>query len=223
MNYNDWTHMGLGPEYTIEINPNFGRKMGFGRTETVHILIALAALSVSFAILYARVGGFFSKDPVVNIIGWLLFSVVAVTTSFLFHELGHKLVAQRMGAWAEFRMFPAGLFAGVIMSLFGFLIAAPGAVMISGRINDRENGIISIAGPAVNAVLGAIFLALAMLTTGKLMILLFLIARLNIILGIFNMIPFPPLDGSKIVKWNAPAYVAMAGVLVALYVLTRVL
>ena len=62
-----------------------------------------------------------------------------------------------------------------------------------------------------------------MLTTAKLMILLFLLARLNIILGIFNMIPFPPLDGSKIVKWNVPAYVAMAGVLVALYVLTRVL
>ncbi|MGN1044420.1 MAG: site-2 protease family protein [Candidatus Methanomethylophilaceae archaeon] len=215
--------MGPTPEYTIEINPNFGRRMGFGRTETKHILIAVVALSVSFAILYAKVGGFFSQDPVINTLGWLLFSLVAVTTSFLFHELGHKLTAQRMGAWAEFRMFPAGLVAGLVMSLFGFLIAAPGAVMISGRINDRENGIISIAGPAVNAVLGAVFLALAMLTTGKLMLLFYLIARLNIILGIFNMIPLPPLDGSKVIKWNVPAYVAMAGVLIALYVLTRVL
>ena len=209
------------PEYTIEINPNFGRKMGIGKEELKHIAIAVLVLSVSFTILYRNVTGFFSTNWMLNLLGWFAFSLVAVTCSFLLHELGHKFVAQRMGAWAEFRMYPAGLVMGLIMSVLGFLIAAPGAVMISGRINDKDNGLISIAGPAVNGALAAIFLALALKTTGELMVLFYLIANLNVILAIFNMLPIMPFDGSKIYKWSRPVYFVTAGLLVALYFLIR--
>ena len=209
------------PEYTIEINPNFGRKMGIGKEELKHIAIAVLVLSVSFTILYRNVTGFFSTNWMLNLLGWFAFSLVAVTCSFLLHELGHKFVAQRMGAWAEFRMYPAGLVMGLIMSVLGFLIASPGAVMISGRINDKDNGLISIAGPAVNGALAAIFLALALKTTGELMVLFYLIANLNVILAIFNMLPIMPFDGSKIYKWSRPVYFVPAGLLVALYFLIR--
>ena len=209
------------PEYTIEINPNFGRKMGVGRLEMKHIAIAVLALSASFTILYMGVKNFFSTNWIINTLCWFGFSLVAVTFSFLLHELAHKFVAQRMGAWAEFRMYPAGLVLGLIMSAMGFLIAAPGAVMISGRINDRDNGIISLAGPAINGVLGIMFLALAMVTSGHIMIACYLIARLNVILAIFNMIPIMPFDGSKIYKWNRPVYFTTAVVLIALYMVIR--
>lgn len=211
------------PEYTIEINPNFGRRMGVGKTEMKHIAIAVLALSTSFTLLYMGVRNFFSPNWAVNTIGWFGFSLIAVTLSFLLHELGHKFVAQRMGAWAEFRMYPAGLILGIIMSVFGFLIAAPGAVMISGRINDKDNGIISLAGPAVNGVLAVLFLVLAMVTTGKLMALLYLIARLNVILALFNMIPIMPFDGSKILKWNKPVYFVTLALLIAMYISIRLI
>ena len=81
-----------------------------------------------------------------------MFGLVAL--SFIGHELGHKIVAQKFGMWSEYRMFPMGLALSLVMSLVGFLIAAPGAVMIRGNgITNEENGRISIAGPAVNMVL----------------------------------------------------------------------
>lgn len=211
------------PEYTIEINPNFGKKTGFGKTELKHIAIAVLVLSASFTILYMGVRGFFSSNWALNTLGWFGFSLVAVTFSFLLHELGHKFAAQKMGAWAEFRMYPAGLILGLLMSIIGFLIAAPGAVMISGRIGERDNGIISIAGPAVNGVLALVFLVLSLMTTGHLMVLFFLIAHLNVVLAIFNMIPIMPFDGSKIFRWNKPVYFTMVGILVVMYVAIRMM
>ena len=205
------------PEYTIEINPNFGRRMGVGRTELKHIAVAVLVLSLSFTILYRGAGNFFSSNLLINTLGWFAFSLVAVTCSFLLHELGHKFVAQRMGAWAEFRMYPAGLIMGLILSILGFLIAAPGAVMISGRITDKENGLISIAGPAVNGVLAVIFVILTMVTTGHLAVMFYLIANLNVVLAIFNMLPILPFDGSKIYKWNKPVYFTTVVVLIAMF------
>jgi Zn-dependent protease len=209
------------PEYTIEINPNFGKKMGMSKTELKHIGIAVLALSVSFTILYMGVRNFFSTNWVINTLGWFGFSVVAVTFSFLLHELGHKFASQKMGAWAEFRMYPAGLIMGLIVSILGILIAAPGAVMIYGRINDKENALISIAGPAVNGVLAGLFIALSFVTTGGISALLYLIAHLNVVLAIFNMLPIMPFDGSKIYKWSKPVYFVMVAVLIALYLAIR--
>lgn len=211
------------PEYTIEINPNFGRTTGFGKVETRHILIAILALSASFTLLYMRNKGFFSSNFFTNTICWFVFSLVAVTFSFFLHELGHKFVAQKMGSWAEFRMFPAGLLLGIVMAMFGFLIAAPGAVMISGRIDERENGLISIAGPAVNGVLALLFMMLSLITSGHVMLLLHLIAHLNIVLALFNMIPISPFDGSKIFRWNRQIYFATAVVLVVILVILNVI
>ena len=205
------------PEYTIEINPNFGRRMRIGKEELRHIAIAVLVLSVSFTILYRDVSGFFSSNWALNTLGWFGLSLVAVTCSFLLHELAHKFVAQKMGAWAEFRMYPAGLMMGLVMSILGFLIAAPGAVMISGRINDRDNGLISIAGPVVNGALAAIFLALTLKTSGEIMLMFYLIANLNIILAIFNMLPVMPFDGSKVLKWSKPVYFVTAAILLAMF------
>ena len=68
-------------EYTIEINPNFGRRMSVGKEEMKHIAIAVLALSISFTILYMDIKGFFSSNWVINTLGWFGFSLVAVTSS----------------------------------------------------------------------------------------------------------------------------------------------
>lgn len=209
------------PQYTIEINPNYQRRSGISRQEATHLLVALLVLSVAFTILYAVNRGYFSTNVMLNTLCWFAFSVLAVSCSFLVHELAHKVVAQRFGSWAEFRMFMPGLMLGLLMSLLGFLIAAPGAVMISGRVNEKENGLISLAGPASNAVMCLVFLALFMVTPSYIGVLFYLIANLNIILGIFNMIPFPPFDGSKIMRWSMPVYIVTVAVFATLFVLMK--
>lgn len=150
---------------------------------------------------------------------WFATSLVIVSVCFLLHELGHKFAAQKYGAWAEYRMFPQGLLLCLLLSIVGFLFAAPGAVMINGYINKKQNGIISMAGPIVNLILGALFIILLFFTTGRLHSIIYLLAHFNVFLALFNLIPIPPLDGSKILKWNIPVYIAMVAAGVAMLIL----
>jgi Zn-dependent protease len=155
----------------------------------------------------------------------LVSSFVAVVTAFLLHELAHKAVAQRYGCFAEFRYYPMGLVLGVLTAAFGFLFAMPGAVMISGYVGPRENVRISAAGPGTNMALAAVFLALAVglgttggPTSNLVKQLVASIAYVNLFLGGFNLIPFPPLDGSKVFAFDKVLWVLMVAGLGGLYV-----
>ena len=108
--------------------------------------------------------------------------------------------------------------------MFGFLFAAPGAVYIRGYITDEMNGKISLAGPAVNIVIAAISLSISLwMMDGISGYIFFLMGYMNSFLALFNLLPIPPLDGSKIMMWNVYIYVAMliiAGLLlVATYII----
>ena len=72
-------------------------KIKFSKIEIQDLTKAWAAISVAFAIVLS--GGLFGADFFLNI----LLSAITVGTGFLFHELGHKFVAQKYGCWAEFR------------------------------------------------------------------------------------------------------------------------
>ena len=197
-------------EYGSIVIPSGRGQISFGEVERREIAIALAVLVSAFTIVLT-VSGY-------PLLYALLVSVVVSITGFLAHELGHKFVAQRYGAWAEFRTFRTGLIMALLFSFLGFLFAAPGAVYISGRVTKRQNGMISIAGPAVNIVMAALFLGLWALlpVTGWVSAVLLMAGYLNAFLGAFNLIPVPPLDGSKIIGWSPVAWVAAMAASVAM-------
>ncbi len=144
-----------------------------------------------------------------------LISLFTAGIGFLLHELAHKFAAQHYGCVAEFRAFDQMLYIAVgLAALVGFIIAAPGAVMISGHITRKENGIISAAGPLINFILGLIFLGLMFLFPDSLtMTSVGLIGfQINFWLGLFNMIPFGNFDGKKIWDWNNYVWIAMVAV-----------
>lgn len=91
------------------------------------ILVALAALTVAFFLIIND-----EKGTVYN----LALAALSVFAGFLVHELSHKFVARRYGCWAEFRADYRMLGFALVTAYFGFLFAAPGAVMISG---DRKS------------------------------------------------------------------------------------
>lgn len=170
-------------------------------TEIRDILKAWIAISIAFAILLSS--SIFSSDFYVKFI----LASLTVGTGFLLHELGHKVVAQRYGCFAEFRSFDNMLLLAIAMSFFGFIFAAPGAVMISGRVNKTRNGKISAAGPIVNLVLALGFLALVFLQLPNLFkFIAYYGFYINSWLALFNMIPFWLFDGSKILRWNKLVY-----------------
>lgn len=152
-----------------------------------------------------------------------IFIISALTAGlgFLLHELAHKFTAQHYGCIAEFRAFNQMLYLALGLAMIvGFIFAAPGAVMISGMITRKENGIISAAGPLTNYVLALIFFCLQHLplifypTANHLFISALISASaigftINIWLGLFNMIPFLNFDGKKIMNWSLPLWMAM--------------
>ena len=181
------------------ISRNFGR-FHFGRQELVQITISVAVLTAAFTIVLL------GNSP------WYFAFGVAATvslTGFLLHEMGHKYMAQRFGAWAEYRMYPTGLFMALLFSFLGFLFAAPGAVYIQGRISKKQNGIISLAGPSTNIMFGTAFIILWLLfpSYGMWSAAFNWVGVLSLILAGFNLIPLGPLDGKKVLAWSPTAWV----------------
>ncbi len=208
------------------------RRIRFSRTELKHILLALAVLIIAFSIAFTQGLLGVTSFPTF-FIGNLLLAAIAVPTGFLLHELGHKVTAQRYGCWAEFRAWTYGLLIALLTSFLGFLFAAPGAVRIEGRMTLRQYGRVSAAGPLVNLILGGPILGLwfLLLVIGinvpisagmSVLRLVGFVAFVNLLLGVFNMLPFPPLDGSKVLRWDRRAYIALLGAIGALLVVALV-
>ena len=185
----------------------------FSKTETKDLSIAIIVITLLFAYLYSN-GTFGMMIYLIPI------SLVTIGLSFILHELGHKYVAQKYGFFAEFRKWNTGLLIAIITGLFGFIFLAPGAVYIgsyTGIITDEEDGKISIAGPIVYIILAVIFLLIEIslkpffLLSSPLSTYLMITAmigfHINSFLALFNLLPIPMLDGSKVMKWNLPLWI----------------
>ena len=158
---------------------------------------------------------------------------VATATGFILHEMGHKFVAIRRGYVAHFQIWIWGIALTLVTAVVSggsFLFGAPGAVYIAPAAaigaygygyyssNQREtdplqeNMLISAAGPGVNLAFAIFFLIIYELSTtlNFVAIVAFFGFELNVGLGSFNMLPVPPLDGSKIFKKSIPVALAIA-------------
>lgn len=177
-------------------------KIHFSKEELKDLGKAWVAVTIAFAIVL-------SGNKIEAMLPFLMISAVAVGFGFLLHELGHKVVAQRYGCFAEFRSFDFMLVLAFIMSFFGFVFAAPGAVMIRGYVDNERNGKISVAGPLVNIFLAVGFLMVTFLSTGFIKIVAGYGFSINSLLALFNLIPFGNFDGIKIYRWNKPVWWSM--------------
>jgi len=185
---NDYTTPGMEP------------RLRFSRGEIVQILIAMIVLTVAFSFALAPYPPVSNLDAV---IGNLPLSFLAIATAFFCHEIAHKYMGQRYGYWSEFRMYPQGLLFALFLGItLGIVFAAPGAVQIFGRPTREESGKMAAAGPSMNLAISFVFMSLWLLVSGNLAEIAFFIAYINAFLAFFNLLPFGPLDGRKIMKWK---------------------
>jgi len=182
--------------------------------EIKDLLTAWAIVSLAFAIVLSGIN-FFSLKFLI----YFATTLVAVGSGFLFHELAHKLVAQRYGCWAEFRADKMMLIIALFMAiLVKAVFAAPGAVMIGGgHVDFKRNGKISIAGPATNFVIAVLFMVGNIFLPNAIFNYGFFI---NAWLGLFNLIPFGFFDGAKIFKWNKLVWIGALAIGIFLVFLT---
>ena len=174
--------------------------MKFSKTELKELSISILVISLAVA---------YTNDWSVTLF-MMVPALIIVAPAFALHELGHKFAAQKFGFQAEYRMWKNGLIAAlamaVITSWFGskFLFIAPGAVYFGGRHGTREEvGKIGFAGPLVNLGLIGVFGLIQVLVADPLISgLAGTAVYVNAFLAVFNLIPFGPLDGKKILEWN---------------------
>ena len=137
-----------------------------------------------------------------DILRRLLFASLIASPGIILHELAHKFTAMALGYSAVFKMWTTGLVLAIFLKLIHspILIIAPGYVQIPAATPTPDLVLIAFAGPFINLVLwiGSWFLLKKYKFSTKWTIALAVTKRINMILFIFNMIPIPPLDGSKI-------------------------
>ncbi len=154
----------------------------------------------------------------------LVLTLPAVLIAITFHEYAHAWAADKLGDDTPRRqgrlslnplahLDPIGC---VLLVFAGFGWGKP--VEVNPRNYNRDismtkaDALVSFAGPAMNFILACIFTILyyaiatfapvfCMQTIGQVILTLITITiSINIGLGVFNLIPLPPLDGSKILN-----------------------
>ncbi len=155
--------------------------------------------------------------------GQLLDAIIAyliiILLCFPIHEFGHAWVATWLGDRTALRAGRVTLDPRAHIDPIGALILAvapfgwakpvpfyPGNLR---RAPSISVGIIlvSIAGIVMNLLLASIFalpVRLNLTTNATLLDICYLIVRINLFLAVFNLIPIPPLDGSKILAELLP-------------------
>lgn len=108
--------------------------------------------------------------------------MLLVFASVLLHELGHAVVARRLGV---------GI-AGIELSIFG-----GAAKMVDTPRTPMHELLIAAAGPVVSIILGGLGLGLGAFTGSQL---LWWLGATNFILAMFNLIPALPMDGGRILR-----------------------
>lgn len=164
--------------------------------------------------------------------------IVSMLTGLIFHEFCHAFVADRLGDTLPRRMGRLTLdprshydpIGTTMIFIFGFGWAKP--VPVNPR-SPSQMAIIALAGPLSNFVVaglaalplkvglipfwhpfvggdGVRFLAAQWASSPADLLGLFLgtVVLLNVLLGVFNLIPIPPLDGSRLLDLVLPPSVA---------------
>jgi len=162
-----------------------------GRIWNIPIRLHLSWFVIFFLVTWSLASGYLPSEypQLSTTVIWVIAAVTSIlfALSVLLHELGHSFVAQRNEVPVK----------SVTLFLFG------GVATIS---KEPQNGkaelLIAIAGPLTSLLLAGIFGALWLVDHS----IPFLaapsawLARINLMLALFNMIPGFPLDGGRVLR-----------------------
>jgi len=157
----------------------------------------------------------------------MIYMIPILLFSVAIHECSHAITAYKLGDRSQKFQGRMTLDPLVHMDLFGFI-----SIMLVGfgwgkpvyvddtnfKNKSRDNMIVSLAGPVSNILLAivlTILLKVLIMTNileivaateiGTIIITMFMLTiRFNVIFAVFNMLPFPPFDGSKVLAHFLP-------------------
>lgn len=142
--------------------------------------------------------------------------LVVVFYSIIIHEVSHAWVAswlgddtaQRQGRLSLNPIKHIDIFGTVVLPLLlyfsaGFIFGYAKPVPINPynfKNYKRDSGLTALAGPISNICIAVLFTLVYHLGSGVMLLpqLALMVVYLNLLLAFFNLIPVPPLDGSKV-------------------------
>lgn len=151
-----------------------------------------------------------------NLIG----ATLIVGIAYAVNEIGHKVAAEMYNCYAEFILWPKALLLSIAVTAFTngkLVLAIPGYLAISTayftrlgfkyiNVSNEEYGKIASAGPLANLILAVVFKALEGVL-GKNIVLK--VISINTLIALFNLLPIPPLDGSRVLAWSIIVWLAL--------------
>lgn len=155
-----------------------------------------------------------------------IISIVVLVFSAILHEVAHGWVADRLGdptarLLGRLTLNPIPHIDPLMSIFLPLVLILSGSPIIFGaakpvpvdpfnlRDGRRDMALVSLSGPLTNFLIAAVF-ALILKFAGPLfdqsllLPIMFLVVKLNLLLGIFNLLPIPPLDGSKVFSLLLP-------------------
>lgn len=179
-----------------------------------------------------------------------LFLYLVIIFSAIFHEYAHAWIADYLGDSTAKNMGRLTLNPLPHLDLFGTVIIPLSFLFLFGgfigwakpvpynpyNLRDKKYGSLKVglAGPGANIVIavaigliirffGSVLLASGFIPAAALS-LLGLVVYINIFLALFNLIPVPPLDGSKIFEdlfpgvWRSFSQIGIFGIFIAIFI-----
>ncbi|HEV2250212.1 MAG TPA: site-2 protease family protein [Candidatus Limnocylindria bacterium] len=181
-------------------------------------------IGIVLLVLYALQGGLHApiqgvlQDPTSGD-AWLRFIgfVVAIGVGITVHEFMHAYAAHRLGddtgrLMGRLTLNPAAhfdFFGSLLLVLVGFGYGKPVPFNESRLRGASAVSVVAIAGPLANFVIAALCaiplrFSVADTLGGAYQEILMYVVIYNCILGIFNLVPIPPLDGSNVIYGLLP-------------------
>lgn len=168
-----------------------------------------------------------------------LISLVILIFSAILHEVAHGWVADRLGdptarLLGRLTLNPIPHIDPLMSILLPLTLLLTGSPVVFGaakpvpvdpfnlRDGRRDMAIVSLSGPITNFLIAAVAalvlkFGIDFISSPILLTIIFRIVELNLLLGIFNLLPIPPLDGSKVFSLLLPentakSYLALGSV-----------
>ncbi len=170
---------------------------------------------------------------------FVLISLVILVFSAILHEVAHGWVADRLGdptarLLGRLTLNPIPHIDPLMSILLPLILIFSGSPIIFGaakpvpvdpfnlRDGRRDMALVSLAGPLTNFLIAAVAglilkFGVSFIPDPFFLEIILRIVELNLLLGIFNLLPIPPLDGSKVFSLLLPEDTARSYLSISAY------